>query len=252
MIKIDNVTKIYGKTVAVDGVSLHVRPGECFGFLGPNGAGKTTTLKMLAGLLVPTQGAMTVAGYDIQRQALEAKKMIGFVPDKPFIYEKLTGWEFLEFIRTIYGVDGDSGVLGMQNELISMFGLSDWLNELVESYSHGMRQKLVITSALIHNPKALIIDEPMVGLDARGMRQVKELFRELVKRGSTVLLSTHTMATAQEICDRIGILSKGRLVAVGTLDELREKAGGGDLESIFLWITERQAQDPNGALTAQF
>ena len=239
MIKLNNVTKVYGKTTAVENLTLDVRAGECFGFLGPNGAGKTTTLKMLAGLLIPTAGSMTIAGFDIQKQPIEAKRNIGFVPDKPYIYEKLTGAEFLEFVRKIYGVDGDKAVLEKQNWLISLFSLGDWLDELVESYSHGMRQKLVITSALIHNPKALIIDEPMVGLDARGMRQVKELFRELAKSGSTVLMSTHTMATAQEICDRVGILRKGRLVAAGTVEELAETEGAEDLESIFLNITEK-------------
>lgn len=240
MIRLNNVTKVYGATVAVDGISLHVKAGECFGLLGPNGAGKTTTLKMLAGLLTPTSGSLTINGYDIQKNPIEAKRAIGFVPDNPYLYEKLTGGEFLEFIRDIYRVNGDSGVIEKQNALLKMFMLSDWVDELVESYSHGMRQKLIITSALIHNPKAVIIDEPMVGLDARGMRQVKELFREVAGSGATVLLSTHTMAVAQEVCDRIAIMDKGKIIAVGTTDELREKAGGEpeDLESIFLELTE--------------
>jgi len=242
MIEIENVTKIYGKTVAVDNLSLTVRAGEVFGFLGPNGAGKTTTLKMLAGLLIPTEGSLSVAGFDVQKQPLEAKQVIGFVPDKPFIYEKLTGREFLEFVRDIYRVDKDPGVIERQESLINLFSLGDWQDELVENYSHGMRQKLIITAALIHRPRALVIDEPMVGLDARGMRQVKELFRDLARSGACVLMSTHTMATAQEVCDRIGILHKGRLITVGAMDELRDKAGGEDLdlESIFLALTEKQ------------
>jgi len=240
MIHIDGVTKVYGSTVAVDNLNLHVKPGECFGFLGPNGAGKTTTLKMLAGLLTPTKGALTIFGHDIQKNPVEAKKIIGFVPDKPFIYEKLTGREFLEFIRDIYRVNGDSKVIEKQAALLDMFSLSGWLDELVETYSHGMRQKLIITSALIHNPKVIIIDEPMVGLDAKGMRQVKGLFREVADSGNTVLLSTHTMDVAQEICDRIAILSKGKVIAIGTMDELRVNAGseGENLESIFLELTK--------------
>lgn len=242
MIKIENVTKIYGKTVAVKSLSLHVRPGEVFGFLGPNGAGKTTTLKMLAGLLTPTDGRMTVGGFDTQSDSHAAKRVTAFVPDKPFIYDKLTGREFLQFVREIYEVDGDSAVMEREESLTKMFSIHVWLDELIESYSHGMRQKLVITSALAHNPKAFIIDEPMVGLDARGMRQVKELFRSVARDGSTVLLSTHTMATAQEICDRIGILNKGKLIAVGTVEELADVAGESDmdLESIFLSLTEKE------------
>lgn len=239
MIEINGVTKVYGKTVAVDDLTLKVNAGEVFGFLGPNGAGKTTTMKMLVGLLKPTKGSLSISGYDVQGNPMESKKIIGFVPDKPFIYEKLTGREFLEFIRDIYHVNNDPAALEKQKKLIEMFSLESWQDELVENYSHGMRQKLIITSALVHNPKALIIDEPMVGLDARGMRQVKSLFRELAASGSCVLLSTHTMSIAQEVCDRIGILNRGRLIAVGSMKELREKAGGEgqDLEDIFLALT---------------
>ncbi len=245
MIQIENVTKLYGETLAVDGLDLHVNSGECFGLLGPNGAGKTTTMKMLAGLLVPTSGALSIGGFDVQKQPMEAKKIIGFVPDKPFIYEKLTGEEFLEFIRDIYQVNGDPAVIEKQNRLIEMFSLNGRLNELVESFSHGMRQKLIIISALIHNPKALIIDEPMVGLDAKGMSQVKGLFRELAAEGSTVLVSTHTMAIAEEICDRIAILRKGKIIAMGAMEQLRAqaKASNNDLESIFLELTEGDGEE---------
>ncbi|MDH5511486.1 MAG: ABC transporter ATP-binding protein [Nitrospinota bacterium] len=246
MIKIENVTKIYGKTVAVDGLSLEVKAGEVFGLLGPNGAGKTTTMKMLAGLLIPTIGKMSVDGHDVQSNPLEAKQVIGFVPDKPFIYEKLSGHEFLEFVREIFRVDRDPAVIERQERLLKMFLLTDWLDELVESYSHGMRQKLIITSALIHNPKALIIDEPMVGLDAKGMRQVKGLFREMADSGETVLVSTHTMAIAQEVCDRIAILNKGKIVAMGTMEELKANshASEQDLESIFLRLTDEMVDAP--------
>ena len=223
----------------MDAISLHVHAGECVGFLGPNGAGKTTSLKMLAGLITPTGGTLSIGGYDVQKQPVEAKKITGFVPDKPFIYEKLTGAELLEFTRDIYGVNGAPGVMAKQAGLLEMFSLDQWQNELVETYSHGMRQKLVITSALIHNPKAFIIDEPMVGLDAKGMRQVKGLIRKITDEGGAVLLSTHTMVVAQEICDRIVILNKGKIIATGKMDEIREIAGSQreDLESIFLELT---------------
>jgi ABC-2 type transport system ATP-binding protein len=240
MIKIENVTKVFGRTVAVDGLNLTIKAGEVFGLLGPNGAGKTTTLKMLAGLLIPTAGTMTVDGHDVQKKPIAAKRIIGFVPDKPFIYEKLSGKEFLEFVREVFRVNSDPSVMERQKALIRMFMLEGWMDELVESYSHGMRQKLIITSALTHNPKALIIDEPMVGLDALGMRQVKGLFRELAAGGATVLVSTHTMAVAQEVCDRIAILNKGRIAAMGTMEELAATAHmrGEDLETIFLKLTE--------------
>ncbi|MDH5639287.1 MAG: ABC transporter ATP-binding protein [Nitrospinota bacterium] len=246
MIKVENVTKIYGHTVAVDDLSLEVKAGEVFGLLGPNGAGKTTTMKMLAGLLIPTSGKMSVDGHDVQTNPLEAKRVIGFVPDKPFIYEKLSGHEFLEFVREIFQVDKDPAVIARQERLLKMFLLDGWLDELVESYSHGMRQKLIITSALIHNPKALIIDEPMVGLDAKGMRQVKELFREMADDGATVLVSTHTMAIAQEVCDRIAILNKGKILTMGTMEELKASSHSSeqDLESIFLRLTDETMDAP--------
>ncbi len=242
-IRIEGVSKVYGKTVAVDNLSLTVGAGEIFGFLGPNGAGKTTTIKMLAGLLTPTSGRLFIDGHDVVADALAAKRITGFVPDKPFIYEKLTGAEFLEFVRDIYGVDGDEVAHALQERLIGMFGLADWLDELVEAYSHGMRQKLIITAALIPRPKVLVIDEPMVGLDARGMRQVRQLFRELATDGATILLSTHTMVIAEEVCHRIGILRKGRLVEIGAMEELRARAhaDGADLESVFLALTEGEA-----------
>ncbi|VAX15861.1 Efflux ABC transporter, ATP-binding protein [hydrothermal vent metagenome] len=241
MIRLDNVTKVYGDNVAVKELSFHIRKGEIFGLLGPNGAGKTTTLKMLAGLLIPTEGSLYIDGFDVQKNPMEAKRVTGFVPDKPFVYEKLSGAEFLEFVRDIYGVNGDHEVIEKQRSMIEMFGLSGRLNDLVESYSHGMRQKLILTSALLRRPKALIIDEPMVGLDAKGMRQVKELFRDVARGGSAALVSTHTMAVAEEVCDRVGIMNKGELVAEGSVSELRDRLGKGelDLESLFLEITGR-------------
>jgi ABC-2 type transport system ATP-binding protein len=240
MIRVEGVSKRYGKTVAVDNLTFHAAPGEVFGLLGPNGAGKTTTLKMLAGLLIPSGGTVSVNGCDLAVDPIGAKMASGFVPDKPFIYEKLTGREFLEFIRELYRVHNVPKALAIQERLIDLFHLTDWLDELTESYSHGMRQKLIITAALCHQPKALIIDEPMVGLDAKGMRQVKDLMRSLADNGATVLLSTHTMSVAEQVCDRIGILFAGKLIATGTFAQLQEHAGIGDadLETIFLKLTE--------------
>ena len=237
MINIKNLTKHYGSLTAVSNLNLYITAGECFGFLGPNGAGKTTTIKLLSGLLKPNEGIVEIGGYDVQKEPRKVKDMIGYIPDKPFIYEKLTGGEFLNFITDLYGVDGAS-VSQKREELLNLFGIKDFEHELVESYSHGMRQKLIITAALIHNPRVIIIDEPMVGLDPKGMRQVKEIFRELTKNGITIFMSTHTMSIAQEMCHRIGIINKGRLIALGTMDELRKQAKlSSGLEDVFLQLT---------------
>ena len=230
--------KDYGNVVAVKDLSLEVRPGECFGFLGPNGAGKTTTIKMLAGLLIPTSGSVFVDGYDMQAEPDKAKSAIGFVPDKPFIYEKLTGREFLDFVLDMHSVRRETA--GKKRyELLEMFSLVEWEEELVENYSHGMKQKLVITGALIHDPKLLVIDEPMVGLDPHGHTLVKGLFRRLCREGGAVFMSTHTLAAAQELCHRMAIIDKGEMIAVGTTAELREKAHSESeqLEAIFLKLT---------------
>ena len=239
-IRVESLEKRYEQLTAVAGISFEVRAGELFGFLGPNGAGKTTTLKMLAGLLSPTAGSMTVAGYDVARDPVEVKRRVGFIPDRPFIYEKLTAREFLGFMAGIYGVpDAEAGRRG--EELLATFGLSEWGDRMVENYSHGMKQRLTMASALIHRPEVLIVDEPMVGLDPRAAKLVKQTFRDLCdEHGVTVVLSTHTLTLAEEICDTIAIIHKGRLVTRGTMDELRELASRGEarLEEIFLIITE--------------
>jgi ABC-2 type transport system ATP-binding protein len=224
--------------VAVKDLSLEINPGECFGFLGPNGAGKTTTIKMLSGLLVPSSGSVFVDGHDIQKEPEKAKGVIGFVPDKPFIYEKLTGREFLDFVLDIHAFPRDRAEK-KRGELLEMFSLVEWQEELVENYSHGMKQKLVITGALIHDPKLLVIDEPMVGLDPYGHTLVKGLFKKMCEEGNAVFMSTHTLAVAQELCHRIAIIEKGEIIAIGTLAELREKAhtDSEQLESIFLKLT---------------
>ncbi|MEK6589113.1 MAG: ABC transporter ATP-binding protein [Nitrospinota bacterium] len=237
MIHIENLTKSYGSLTAVSDLNLSIPAGECFGFLGPNGAGKTTTIKLLAGLLKPNKGTIEICGYNIQLDPQRVKSIIGYIPDKPFIYEKLTGGEFLDFIADLYQVNG-TFVKNKREELLNLFSIKDFEHELVEGYSHGMKQKLVITAALIHNPRVIIIDEPMVGLDPKGMRQVKEIFKELTKNGVTVFMSTHTMSIAQEMCHRIGIIQKGKLIALGTMDELQRQARvSSGLEDVFLQLT---------------
>ncbi|MBI5750265.1 MAG: ABC transporter ATP-binding protein [Nitrospinae bacterium] len=240
MINIKNLTKHYGNLTAVSGLSLDIPDGECFGFLGPNGAGKTTTIKLLAGLLKPNEGTIEISGYDIQKDPQKVKGIIGYIPDKPFIYEKLTGGEFLDFVAELYQVNGNF-VREKREELLNLFAIKDFENELVEGYSHGMRQKLVITAALIHNPKVIIVDEPMVGLDPKGMRQVKEIFKQLTKSGVTIFMSTHTMSVAQEMCHRIGIINKGKLIALGNMNDLQKQAQvSSGLEDVFLQLTSSE------------
>ncbi|HWO90017.1 MAG TPA: ABC transporter ATP-binding protein [Gemmatimonadales bacterium] len=238
MIRLENLTKRYGSFTAVDSISMEVPRGALAGFLGPNGAGKTTTLRMIAGILRPTAGRITIAGYDVQANPNEAKSRLGFIPDRPFVYDKLTGAEFLRFVAGLYGQDGQV-VERRIDELLELFELAAWKNELVESYSHGMRQKLIISSALIHRPELIVVDETMVGLDPRGARLLKDLFREFVERGGTVLMSTHTLEIAEALCDRIAIIQGGKIVAHGTMAELRQQHASGDmgLEDLFLRLT---------------
>jgi ABC-2 type transport system ATP-binding protein len=239
MIRMCNVTKKYGGFAAVKDLTLHVREGEIFGFLGPNGAGKTTTIKMLAGLMRPTGGRITVAGYDVVREPIQAKRTIGFIPDRPFLYDKLTGREFMELIAGLYGMSPAS-MDGRREELLALFDLQDWGDELIESYSHGMKQRLIIASALFHRPRVIIVDEPLVGLDPRGARMVKEIFRNLASADNvTVFMSTHTLEVAQEMCHRIGIIHEGSLIALGDFAQLQRRAGVNNprLESVFLKLT---------------
>lgn len=238
MIQLERLTKKYGKFVAVNGIDLHVPRGELFGFLGPNGAGKTTTLRMIAGILQPTEGRIWIGGDDLVAAPTKAKSRLGFIPDRPFIYEKLTGAEFLRFVAGLYGHDGQK-VERRIDELLSLFELSNWKHELVESYSHGMRQKLIISSALIHRPECIVVDEPMVGLDPKGARLLKDIFGSFVARGGTVLMSTHTLEVAEAMCNRIGIIQDGNIVACGSMDELRRQTAAGDvsLEELFLRLT---------------
>jgi len=242
MIELSNLTKRYGRFTAVDGINLTIPKGELYGLLGPNGAGKTTTMRMIAGILQPTSGTVKIAGIDIQQSPLVAKNKLGFIPDRPFVYDKLTGAEFLRFVSGLYGQGGPE-IERRIDELLELFELAPWKDELTESYSHGMRQKLIISSALIHRPECIVVDEPMVGLDPKGARLLKVLFREFVGRGGTVLMSTHTLEVAEAMCDRVGIIAHGTIRACGTMAELRRSAEAGTegLEQIFLRLTGENA-----------
>jgi ABC-2 type transport system ATP-binding protein len=239
MIELIDLTKRYGNTLAVDNLNVQVQAGEIFGFLGPNGAGKTTTIRMMMGLLQPTAGTIILGGYDLARNGLAAKRMCGFVPDRPHVYEKLTGAEFLDFVAGLYEVPA-AVAAERRDHLFEMFDLTQWAAELVESYSHGMKQRLVMAASLVHAPRLLIVDEPMVGLDPRGARLLKRTWRQLARNGVTVFMSTHSLEVAEETCDRIGIINHGQLIAVGSVDELRHQAGShsnAKLEAIFLKLT---------------
>jgi ABC-2 type transport system ATP-binding protein len=238
VIRLTDLVKRYGNFAAVDGIHLQVARGELFGLLGPNGAGKTTTIRMIAGILRPTAGTVEVGGINIQTHPLEAKHRMGYIPDRPFVYDKLTGGEFLRFAAALYGQEGPT-VERRIDELLELFELSPWKDELTESYSHGMRQKLIISGALVHRPAVIVVDEPMVGLDPKSARLLKDLFRQFVDRGGTVLMSTHTLEVAEQMCDRIAIVYKGKVAAHGTMEELRRQTASGDmsLEGLFLKLT---------------
>jgi ABC-2 type transport system ATP-binding protein len=238
MIETSGLTKNYGSHTAVKSLTLNVKAGEVFGFLGPNGAGKSTTIRMLCGLLNPTSGVARVAGFDISDEPVEVKKRIGYLAEEPFVYEKLTGREFLSFIGDLYGLDRASAQVEA-DRLFELFDLTDKVGEIAENYSHGMRQKLALSGTLIHDPEVLFLDEPTNGLDPRSARIVKELLMKLAERGRTVFLSTHILEIAEHMCDRVGIINEGELIAVGSLQELRRKAKAGEasLEDIFLDLT---------------
>ncbi len=237
LIEIDHLTKRYGEKTAVEDVNFSVRGGEIFGFLGPNGAGKTTTLKIIVGLLQPTSGTVRVAGFDIQAQPLQAKAVSGFVPDEPNLYAKLTGRELLQFVGDLYNIE-PAQINRRAEELLRMFDLSAAADDTTDSYSHGMKQKASIAAALVHDPKVFILDEPTVGLDPKSARLIKDILRQMAERGAAVMLSTHILEIAEHMCDRIGIISGGKLVAIGTMEELRAHGNGeGSLEDIFLSLT---------------
>jgi len=230
------LTKRFGDMTAVDELTVEVAKGEFFSFLGPNGAGKTTTIKMLVGLLRPTAGRALIGGLDIARDHIAAKRLLGYIPDHPYLYEKLTGREFLLFVAGLYGVD--SRAAGVEaDRLMDTFDIADIAHNLVEDYSHGMRQKLSFCAAFIHEPQVIVVDEPWVGLDPRSIRFLKDYLRERTRAGLTVFMSTHTLSIAEEISDRICIINDGRLVTLGTVDEIMASRAAGTLEEVFLVIT---------------
>lgn len=244
MIELAHVTKSFGRHVAVQDLNLSVQDGELFGFLGPNGAGKTTTIKMVAGLLTPDEGNIQVAGYDVQSDYLQAKSVISYIPDQPFLYQKLTGREFLHFLGSMYDMEQDD-IEERVAELASLFECEGYLDDLAETYSHGMKQRVVVSGALMHDPKVILIDEPLVGLDPRSANILKSALREKVAAGSTVFMSTHTLGVAEETADRVGIIQHGRMVTVGTLEEIYDRAEtGGRLEDAFLRLTEGEQVSP--------
>jgi ABC-2 type transport system ATP-binding protein len=238
LVETRHLVKRYGDKVAVNDISFDVCQGEVFGFLGPNGAGKTTTIKVIVGLLQPTLGTVKVAGYDVQTQSMLAKASSGYVPDTPNLYAKLSGRELLRFVGDLYNMDR-SQVEHRIDELLRTFDLTAAADDTVDSYSHGMQQKTSLAAALMHDPKVLILDEPTVGLDPKSARLIKDILRQLADRGAAVMLSTHILEIAERMCDRIGIINKGQLIAVGTMDELRmlDKTGQTSLEDIFLDLT---------------
>jgi ABC-2 type transport system ATP-binding protein len=240
MIELSHIVKKFGDLVAVNDLSLTVRQGEFFAVLGPNAAGKTTTIKILAGLMKPTGGSVKVCGFDVQTEPLEAKRRLAFVPDFPFLYEKLTPWEFFRFTGQLFRMD-DVTIAERSGRLIERFHLADFANKPIEGLSHGTRQRTAIVSALLHDPEVFVIDEPMVGLDPQHARVVKDVLKERSQAGMTVFVSTHQLSVAEEMADRIGIIHEGRLVAVGTKEELRRQSGmEGALEQVFLALTQAE------------
>jgi len=246
MIRLQKLTKKFGSLTAVDGLDLHVPAGELFVFLGPNGAGKTTTIKLIAGLLRPTEGRVLLCGLDVQQEQVRARSLLSYVPDQPFLYDKLTGREFLRFVGDMYGLDRRKTARKIA-ELSELFEMDGFLDELGESYSHGMKQRVVISAALLHEPRVLVIDEPMVGLDPKGASTLKAVLRELVSRGAAVFMSTHTLAVAEETADRVGIIKDGSIVALGTPQDIcRTAQTDRRLEDAFLRLTERGPEEDGG------
>jgi len=243
-IKLSGLSKDYGKQTAVSNLNIEIPTGELFGFLGPNGAGKTTTIKMITGLLEPTNGVAEINGINMWKNPLEAKKRIGYVPDQPNLYPKLTGWEYIQFIASVFRIP-EKDYRSRSQELLHTFGLTGRANELIESYSHGMKQKIAICGALVHKPDVLFLDEPTVGLDPKSARNLKDLLTKLCNEGMTAFVSTHILEIAEKMCDRIGIISDGNIIALGTMDELRQHEGnmGESLEDIFLELTGDESHE---------
>ena len=245
MINIINLTKTFGDFKAVDGLNLHIKPGEIFGFLGPNGAGKTTTVKILSGIMRPSSGSVSIAGFDVDKQPEDAKRNLAYIPDEPFVYPKLTAWEFLRFIGDIYRVPEVEQKKRIP-ELFDMFDLTGVSDGLLEGYSHGMRQKLLIASVLLRKPKAILFDEPTVGLDPKSIRRFKNLLGEMAKGGAAVFMCTHILDMAEKLCSEVGIIFEGKLITRGTVADIKSAAHSGSdssLEDVFLKLTEKQGHD---------
>ncbi len=254
LVVVRGLTKHYGDFTAVDGIDLTVPVGQVFGVLGPNGAGKTTTMSMITGLIEPTGGTISIDGFDLKKETTKAKKATGFIPDRPYVYDKLTAFEYLRFIGGLYKMD-NAHIADRIDELMTLFELREWSGNLIESFSHGMKQRLVFCGALLPEPRLLVIDEPMVGLDPKGHHLVKSLFRSLVEeKEMSILLSTHTLEVAEEVCDQIVIINHGRIIARGTLGELRLESGetDGNLEKVFLRITEESTDERDHAVAQRF
>jgi ABC-2 type transport system ATP-binding protein len=243
MIETEHLTKRFGTLTAVNDLNLRIEQGEFFAFLGPNAAGKTTTIKLLAGLLRPTSGRAVIGGYDIQQEPTRARRLISYVPDFPFLYDKLQPMEFMLLVGQLYGMNR-AEILRASQKLFDLLDLDEARHHLIETLSHGTRQRVAIASALLHNPKVIIIDEPMVGLDPRSVRVVKDMLKARARAGATVFLSTHILHVAEQLADRIGILNRGRLIAIGTMSELREASGElGALEDAFLALTREEQRE---------
>jgi ABC-2 type transport system ATP-binding protein len=240
-IEIRNLSKAFGEVLAVDNLSLSIEKGEFFCFLGPNGAGKTTTIKILTGLLRPTSGTALIGGHDVTTSPVEAKRVIGYIPDHPYLYEKLSGREFMRFIAGMYKLDG-AALDGKIDELLDRFGIIEYGDQLTEDYSHGMRQKLIFSSTFLHSPEVVIVDEPWVGLDPKSIRNVKDYLKAQTRAGVSIFMSTHTLSIAEEIADRIGIIHKGKLIAEGTVGEITSSDTIRNLEEVFLELTAEEPE----------
>ncbi|THB81540.1 MAG: ABC transporter ATP-binding protein [Desulfobacteraceae bacterium] len=238
MIRLENITKHYQKLKALDNLNLDIPKGCLFGFIGPNGAGKTTTIRILSGILMPDTGTVEIAGIRLNKHPEQAKQKIGFIPDRPYLYEKMTGNEYLKFCADIYHVSSKDFITA-RDRYLRLFSMNDFADNLIESYSHGMKQRMVMASALIHDPEIIVVDEPMVGLDPAAIRLVKRLFRELADQGKTIFMSTHTLEIAESICDMVAIINKGKILARGTVTDLQKEAGVSHerLEDLFLYLT---------------
>jgi ABC-2 type transport system ATP-binding protein len=243
MIEFHEVSKTFGNKIALDRLGLRIERGELFALLGPNGAGKTTSIKLMCGLLFPTAGTVRMCGFDMSRDGEQARQRISYIPDQPYVYDKLTGREFLQFIADMYGLGRAAGRRRIE-EMIGLFDLDEFVDELAERYSHGMRQRTVFAAAFLHEPEVLIVDEPTVGLDPKSVRLLKDLLRRQADQGLTVFLSTHSLDIAEELADRIGIVDRGRLISCGPLSALRKQAAlDGSLEEVFLKLTQEAAQE---------